>query len=313
MKCYNYLAVDVSKLSLQILTSTHMSLLLDYQDIDKILELVDDQTVVVFEATGGYERPLREFLQNHGIHWAMVHPAKIRSFAKACGIHAKTDKLDALVILQFAQKTLPLPQAQVDQHAALLAALMDRRSQIIEMIKQEKTRLQNSDPLLHKSLKKHLDYLLAEQKRIENSIRDHVAKNDQQQKSFDTICSVDGLGKASAWSLLAYLPELPRLQRNQAVCLAGLAPFNRDSGAHSGKRSIHGGRFKIRRALYMAAVVASRSNAHIAAYYGRLTAAGKPAKCALVAVMRKLLLHVRTLPIRLNSSTQQKSTLPLAS
>jgi transposase len=313
MQSYKYLAIDVSKLTLQLMTHQGQFLVLNYQDKAKLLPLVDKDTVVVFEATGGYERELKLFLEQRAIAWVMVHPARVRAYAYACGVKAKTDKIDAQIIGQYARKMELAPAPTPRPDSAKLAVLMDRRSQLLGMIKQEKTRLQNCDPLLHVFLKKHLEFLQKEQLKIEQVIDKHLAQNERLQKAFDTICSVDGVGKASAWSILGYLPELADLERNRAVALAGLAPYNRDSGAYKGKRSIHGGRCKLRTTLYMAAVAATEHNAHIAAYYRQLVARGKPAKCALVAVMRKLLLHVRSLLIQLNKQHENMSPNPLAS
>jgi transposase len=221
---------------------------------------------------------------------AVVNPRQIRDFARALGRLAKTDALDAEVIAHFAEAVHPQPRLLPDAQARELAELVARRRQVIEMMVAERNRLRSlHSPRLKKRVEKHLTALQRELTEIENDLDDQIRRTPVWREKEELLTSVPGVGDATARTLLAELPELGSLDRKAIAALAGLAPFNRDSGTLRGRRTIWGGRASVRAVLYMAALVASRRNPTIAIFYARLRTAGKPPKVALTACMRKLL------------------------
>lgn len=299
---HTYLGLDIAKATLQVATpeGQNLSLPNDRHGHRRLIALArkahtrsGQPALIVCEATGGYERSLRTALAKADIACCLLSADRVRAFARAQGLRAKTDPIDAALLLRFAQQSQLQPTPPPNPAHAHLATLVERRSQTVEAISIEQTRLQNSDPAMHPSLKRSIAFHKKEQARLEKDIRAFLAKHPTLQEAATLIRAIDGLGEVTAWAILAHLPELPGLARNQATALAGLAPYNRDSGQTQGNRHIHAGRAKLRKALYMPALVATRYNPHIKAYYQALIARGKPAKCALVAVMRKLILHIR--------------------
>jgi len=251
--------------------------------------------MVVCEATGGYERKLLSALHRARIPVCLVNPARVRAFANSEGIRAKTDPIDARVLLRFAQEkklrpTPPPPPAQLK-----LAALLTRREHLTDMITQEKNRLQNSPSFIHPMIRKMLRSMQSQLKSLETQLTSLLAEDPQLQHIDQTIQSVQGVGPVTSWTLMAYLSEITSLGRNQIVALAGLAPFNRDSGQTRRRRSIQAGRGKVRKCLYMAAQSAARFNPVIRHYATRLLEQGKPYKWVMVAAMRKLLIHIQSL------------------
>lgn len=251
--------------------------------------------MVVCEATGGYERKLLTALHRAKLPVCLVNPSRVRAFATSEGIRAKTDPIDAQVLLRFAQekKLRPTPPPHPGQQK--LAALLDRRNHLTEMITQEKNRLPNSVPLIHPMIRKMIGLIQSQLKSLEARLKNLLAQQEGFQEIDQTIQSVKGIGPVTSWTLMAYLSEITSLGRNQVVALAGLAPFNRDSGKFRGKRRLQAGRGKVRKCLYMAAQTAARFNPVIRDYVNRLVERGKPYKCAMVAAMRKLLIHIRSL------------------
>lgn len=294
----DYVAIDVAKATLQI-QDDHRALACtnDPEGHCQLLKHLASVTnpLVVFEASGGYERSLLETLHRAGIPMAMVNPARVRDFARSEGVRAKTDPLDAMMILAFAKSKALRPMQTPSASRLKLAALLDRRDHLVEALTREKNRLQNSETLIHRSIKRMIKVLEKEIATIETAITGLVRSEDGLRSRFELIESVRGVGKVTAWTILAYLSEIEELPRNQIVALAGIAPFNRDSGKVRGKRSIQGGRAKVRKCLYMAAHTGATCNPVIAAYVKGLRDRGKPYKCALVAAMRKLLLHIQAL------------------
>jgi transposase len=246
--------------------------------------------LIVVEATGGFEVTVAAAIGSAGLPLAVVNPRQIRDFARATGKLAKTDALDAAAIAHFAEAVRPEPRPLPDAQAQELGELVARRRQIIEMIVAERNRLRSlRSGRLKKRIEQHLAVLQKELTAIENDLGDSIRGTPAWRENEDLLTSVPGVGNATAHTLLADLPELGTLRRKQISALSGIAPFNRDSGTWRGKRTVSGGRASVRTALYMAALVASRFNPVIAAFYQRLRAAGKPPKVALVACMRKLL------------------------
>jgi transposase len=294
----HYVAIDVAKATLQVqdkqraFTITHDPV--GHRTLRRHLRTCHNP-LVVLEASGGYERPLLEFLHRAGIPTALLNPGRVRDYARSEGVRAKTDPIDARMILAFAQSKAIQPAAAPSPARLKLAALLDRRSHLVEELAREKNRLQNSEALLHRSIKRMSRLLEKEILLLEQAIAKLVDSDPGLQARATLLQSVKGVGHVTAWTLLAHLSEIERLNRNRLVALAGLAPFNRDSGKLRGTRSILGGRAKVRKCLYMAAHSAASSNPVIAPYVQRLRQRGKPYKCALVAAMRKLLLHLQSL------------------
>ena len=250
-------------------------------------------TLVVLEASGGYEFALACALQAAGLAVALINPRQARDFAKAMGHLAKTDAIDARVLAQLAQVLATHPERErfvkvlADAEQQRLQALVLRRTQLIGMLSAERQRLSISHAAARKSIQKLIGVIRKQLEDIEAELTSHIAQHHADVAAL--LQSMGGVGPATAAMLIAELPELGRLERRQIAALVGVAPFNRDSGSLRGKRMIGGGRAQVRRSLYMAALVATRFNPVIARFYQRLLAAGKPKKLALVACMRKLL------------------------
>jgi transposase len=248
-------------------------------------------SLVVIEATGGFETTVAAALASAGLPLAVVNPRQIRDFARATGRLAKTDALDAAVIAHFAEAVHPQPRPVPDEQARALGELVARRRQLIEMTVAERNRRPH---LASKRLVKGVDRVLAilqkELSTLEAELDDTIRATPAWRANEDLLTSVPGVGQGTARTLLAELPELGTLERKPLAALAGLAPFAKDSGRRHRQRSIAGGRKPVRAALYMAALAAIRCNPVIAAFYKRLRAVGKPGKLALTACMRKLLI-----------------------
>jgi len=247
-------------------------------------------TLVVLEATGGYERDTVLALQEAGIAVAVANPRQVRDFARAGGRLAKTDALDAALLARFGQLMRPPPAPVVPPAERALAALVARRRQLVDMGVQERNRLEQAHGAVRQGIVRHLALLEEELDAVERAIAATVRASAALAARAALLESVKGVGARTAAVLLAELPELGQVDRKQIAALAGVAPMNRDSGSRRGAQHIAGGRLGVRCALYMAALVAVRHNPGLRDYYKRLRAAGKPAKVALVAVMHKLVL-----------------------
>ena len=246
--------------------------------------------LVAMEASGGYEGVVAAALAAAGLPVALVNPRQVRKFAGALGRLAKTDAPDAGVIAHFAEAVRPAPKPLPDALALRLRELLARRRQLVVMINAEKQRLgKAADPLARRSFQTILRSLEAECARIDRAIDKLIEASPLFCAKQDLLKSVPGIGDVVARTLIVELPELGTVDRHQIAALAGVAPMNRDSGGDRGKRRIQGGRVEVRAPLYMACLVAIRHNPPLRTFYQRLRDAGKPAKLALVAVMRKLL------------------------
>lgn len=256
--------------------------------VDRLRQL--SPSIIALEATGGFETVAAATLAAAGLPVVVVNPAQIRAFAKAIGQRAKTDPIDAAVIAHFAEATKPQPRPLPDEATQLLADLVGRRRQIVEMMAAEGQRDRRvNDKRLKKSiarLRKALEKELAE---LDQEINDQVRGSPAWREKEDLLSSVPGVGPVIAHTLIAELPELGTLSRKQIAALAGLAPFTRQSGQWRGRSFIGGGRTSVRTALFMGAFVAVRHNPVLRAFFQRLCAAGKPKMVALLAVARKLL------------------------
>lgn len=294
----DYVAIDVSKDTLQI-QDDHRSLTADNntKGYAKLLGHLKtcQNPLVVFEATGGYERGLCEYLTKKAIPFAMVNPARVRNFARSEGVRAKSDPIDTKMILAFAKSKALQPMKAPPEICVKLAALLDRRGHLVEQLAREKNRLQNSESLILRSIKRMINILEKEIQALDKTITDLVNSDPGLKARSEIIQSDQGVGKITAWTLLANLSEIEALSRNKLVALAGIAPFDNDSGTISKKCSIIGGRAKVRKCLYMAAHSAATCNPVIAPYVKGLRDRAKPYKCAIVAAMRKLLIHIQSL------------------
>jgi transposase len=245
--------------------------------------------LVVLEATGGFETVVAAALAAAGLPLAVVNPRQIRDFARATGRLAKTDPLDAAVIAHFAEALRPQARPVASAEAQALGELVARRRQLIGMMTAERNRRrQLTTKRLIKGIDRILAVLQAQLTELEHDIGDAVRGTPAWREKEDLLVSVPGIGQKIARTLIAELPELGSLDRHQVAALVGVAPFNRDSGKWRGRRSIAGGRAVVRSALYMSVLVSIRRKLPLAALYNRLRAAGKPAKVAIVACMRKL-------------------------
>jgi len=289
-----FVGIDVSKAWLDteaIPQSQSMRYGNDAAGIVALVEAMQAATpaLIVVEATGGYETAVASALSAAGLPVVVVNPKQVRDFAKAMGILAKNDRIDARVLALFGQRIRPQlrPLPGVEQRE--LAELLDRRSQLVVMRAQERARLATALPVAKASLVEHIHWLDERLRQLDIELTARLRTSAAWKVKVDLLKGVPGIGKVTIFTLLARLPELGQLNRGTIAALAGVAPFDDDSGKRRGQRFIRGGRAEVRNVLYMAALTASQHNAVIKAFFARLTAAGKPFKVAITACMRKLL------------------------
>jgi transposase len=245
--------------------------------------------LIVVEASGGLEKSLVAELYHEQLPVAVVNPTRVRNFARSTGQWAKTDKLDAKIIAHFAQAVRPEVRALRTAEEELLNALVTRRRQIIQLLVAEKNRKATTHSSLQERLQQHINWLEDELLDLDQEIERFIQESPEWQEKAALLRSVPGVGPVTAFTMLAELPELGTRNRQQIAALVGVAPVNQDSGTKHGKRYVFGGRASVRCALYMAALVATRTNPVIRRFYKRLLARGKQKKVALTACMRKLL------------------------
>jgi transposase len=246
-------------------------------------------TLIVLEATGGWEVALAGALAAATLPVAVVNPRQVRDFARSTGTLAKTDRLDAQMLAQFAEAVRPEPRPLPDAQAQELTALLQRRRQLVEMLTAEKNRLPLASRRIRPQLQAHIEWLHKQIAQFDEDLRQLIRSSPLWREKDDLLRSAPGVGPVLATTLLAALPELGQLTRQQIAALVGVAPLNRDSGTLRGRRTVWGGRAQVRAVLYMSTVVAVRHNPVLIAFYQRLRAAGKAPKLALTACMRKLL------------------------
>lgn len=244
---------------------------------------------VVMEATGGLEVDVVVALTRHALPVVVINPRQVKDFARSTGKLAKTDKIDARILAEFALKIRPELRPLPDAEQRALDAVIMRRRQVVEMIAAEKNRLQQARPLIAPEIREHITYLEQRLSLLDAELHARVQKSETWRAKDELLRSVPSVGLVVSHTLLASLPELGTLGRRQISALVGVAPLNRDSGSRSGRRIPWGGRSDVRQVLYMAAVCATRCNPTIRAFYKQLVARGKLKKVALVACMRKLL------------------------
>ncbi len=289
-----FVGIDVAKNRLDIAVRPGGECWSATNDADGVTALVTrlhelQPTLVVLEASGGYEHPLTAALAGAGLPTAVVNPRQARDFAKATGKLAKTDALDAQALAHFAEAVKPAARPVPDAQAQALAAVLARRRQLVEMLTAERNRLHTAVPAVQERIAAHLVWLEEELDEINRQLDRLVAEDPAWRERDALLRGVPGVGPVLSTTLLAELPELGALTRHEVAALAGVAPLNRDSGTRRGKRTVWGGRAQLRAALYMGTLAAARFNPLIKAFYERLCAAGKPKKVALTACMRKLL------------------------
>lgn len=295
-----YLGIDVSKKTLHL--GSPEKFIKPFQNslqgIDSLIKhLVKLRpTLVAMEASGGYERTACDALQDAGIPVCVLQPSCVRHFAKSIKILAKTDNIDSCVIARFAEATKPAPTPKTPENIRKFRALNDRRQQLVEDRVRENNRLETcTDPEVSGSIQaniKHIEQLIDETQLAIEKLRQ---SDDQLNAKSQIMMQQKGIGPQVANTLLAHLPELGTMQRQQVAAIAGLAPHANESGSWTGKRRIYGGRAQIRKALYMAARSAARWCPVISQFYNRLRENGKPFKVAIIACARKLLIRLNTL------------------
>jgi transposase len=263
-------------------------------------------TLIVVEATGGYETPLVAALATAGLSVVVANPRQVRDFAKSTGQLAKTDRLDAQLLALFAERVRPTPRPLPDVVVQQLNALMTRRRQLLDMLTAEGNRLEHAAAPIRREITRHIRWLERRVTAVDRDLDDTIQKSPVWRAKENLLRTVPGIGPVVSRTLLADLPELGRLNRKQIAALVGVAPLARDSGTLRGKRTVWGGRAPVRAVLYMGALVATRRNPVLRAFYRRLVEAGKPKKVALIACMRKLLTILNAM-MRSNTAWEQIS------
>lgn len=285
---------DVSKANLDVFDAGHNAVLRianDREAITRWLGSLDGRSVfVVFEATGGYDAGLCRALEKAETPFARVNPARARDFARAAGYLAKTDTIDARMLAEMGRRLDLEPEPVSCPQRRRLTGLSRRRDQLVEMRKHEKTRLkQVMDDDLAQDITRHIDWLTRTIKQIQQTIAELIETVGGLRQAYRLLSTIPGIGPVTATTLLSLMPELGHATRRAVAALAGVAPLNNDSGLRRGQRSIRGGRRRVRQALYMAAVAATRADHRFASFYNSLRERGAPAKVAIIAVARKLL------------------------
>lgn len=294
-----YCGIDVAKEQLDVaLGKERWQVSNTKQGIAQLLKRLKGQRLklhVICEASGGYEKPIVTALQKSSLAVSLVQANRVRQFARAAGVLAKTDQIDASMLMSFGRAMHPPPNAAHSEQIARLRELDAQRRHLSRLLSAEQNRLAQLSCAELRSLSRSLIGKVKKQiSTIDARIAALIAQDQNLCAKAQKLTSIVGVGPRTAALLLAQMPELGSLNRGQAAALAGLAPFNRDSGSMRGKRTIFGGRRAVRSGLYMAAVTAARYNRILAPFYQRLRAAGKPPKVALTAVMRKLLLALNS-------------------
>lgn len=289
-----FVGIDVAKDQLEVALGSAGPVRSFTNDDRGIGNLVDELSArncvrVVLEATGGFEMPVASALAVRGLPVVIANPRQTRDFARATGQLAKTDHIDALGLALFAERIQPEVRPLPSEEARLLDALLTRRRQLVDMLTAEKNRHGFAPRPLKKDIAQHIAWLERQIDKANTDLTNAIQASPIWRARDELYRSVPGVGPVLSCTLIAEVPELGRLNRKQIAALIGVAPFPRDSGRLQGKRMVFGGRSTVRQALYMGALVGSRRNPRLRAFYVHLVAAGKPKKVALTACMRKLL------------------------
>ena len=298
---YTTIGIDVSKAKLDICflsTGETITVSNDKEGFAKLLKRIRHYNVerIIIEHTGNYQKEVVRYLQKHNLKVCVVNPNNVRNFAKAAGIIAKTDKIDAYVLAKYGDMFKPDEVKEKDFEVEQLKELVNFRQTLVETIKSFKIRLEKKpSAFIVREINKTIKSLILQQTRIEKQIKELIQQNQNMTELFNKLNEIVGFGEHTIATLLAHLPELGKIQRNKIAALCGVAPINRDSGKMRGMRCIQGGRKTVRNALYMATIPAITHNHVIHEYYTRLKADGKPSKVAIVACMRKLLCYANSI------------------
>lgn len=289
-----YVGVDVSKAKLDIASGKTGEYLQENNDGIGIQHIVERLKVIpssmtIVESTGGLETALITELFAAGLPFALVHPARVRNFARSIGLFAKTDKLDALLLARYGEAVKPPTTQLPGEEEQKMNANMVRRRQLLDMLVAEKNHLCSTCLSLRPNVEEHITWLEIEVEKLDQEINDQIQQLPRFKEKEAILRSAKGVGPVLCAKLISALPELGQLDRKKIAALVGVAPFNRDSGPHRGKRRIRGGRIDIRGVLYMSIIAAVRYNPSIKTFYQRLLNMGKLKKVAMVACMRKLL------------------------
>lgn len=293
--------IDVSKNSLDCMLEGSNGVLHvanSSRGFSKLLkQLEKHESQVVLEATGGYERAVYQYLWDAGVKTTLINPRQTHAFARTLGRRAKNDMLDAELLMEFGIRMQPVPTEPISDVIIELRALLTRRSQLTKMLAAEKNHFQapTTSVLARKSISELIKTLKKQIKNVDTLIADKIETDECLKAKAEKLSAQTGVGPVLLFTLLADMPELGTLKRNQASALVGVAPYDRDSGSFKGKRTIAGGRVRVRCALYMATLSAVRFNPVLKAFYQRLLSRGKPRKVALVACMRKLIIYLNQL------------------
>lgn len=295
-----YVGIDVSKAQLDVALLPSAECWSEPNDEAGISRLVQHleslaPALIVLEATGRLERPLTTALVHVQLPVVVVNPRQARDFARATGQLAKTDRIDAAVLALFAERVRPEVRELADEALQELDALMTRRRQLLEMITAEHNRSLVAPRAVQRRIQTHVKWLRRELEGVDAELDQAIQKSPVWRATESLLRSVPGVGPVLSRTLIAELPELGRLSRREVAALVGVTPLNRDSGSLRGRRITGGGRAPVRAALYMAVVSATRFNPVVRAFYRRLRAQGKPAKVALTACMRKLLVILNSM------------------
>ena len=246
-------------------------------------------TLIVLEATGGYERAVVAALATAGFPLVVANPRQVRDFARGTGQLAKTDHVDAQILALFAERVHPTPRPLPDAATRALEALLARRRQLLDMLTAERNRLAHAGPPIARDLRRHIRWLERRLGKLDDDLDQQIQRSPVWRTQDDLLQSAPGVGPVLSRTLLEALPELGHLTHKQVAALVGVAPLARDSGTRRGHRRVWGGRAAVRAVLYMGALAAAHHNPVIRAFYQRLVTAGKPKKVALTACMHKLL------------------------
>lgn len=296
-----FVGIDVAKERLDVCVLPSKESWTFPNDGDGVTSLItrlnkEPPSIVVMEATGGYEIVLAAQLGSAGLPVAVVNPRQVRNFAKGIGKLAKTDSIDAFVLARFAETNKPEPKPLATEDEKLIKELMGRRRQLVDLRASEKNRLRRArSERVRSSVLTVMETLSREIQEIDDDVDKIIKQSPIWREDEDLLKSFTGIGPVTARTMLASLPELGKADRQEIACLVGVAPLNKDSGAMRGKRVIQGGRAHVRHALYMSAISAIRCNPLIKSFYERLRGAGKPAKVCIVACMRKILVIVNAM------------------
>lgn len=307
-----FVGIDVSKAWLDIAVHERETCWRAGNNDQGIADLVVElkklaPALVLMEATGGFEMLLVAELANAGLPVVVTNPRRVRAFARSTGRLAKTDKLDAKLLAHFAAAVRPPVRTLPSDEEEHLTGLLTRRRQIVDMLTVEKNRLHTVRPVMRSDIEEHITWLQEKLSKLDEEVDQFVQATPLWKEKDAILRSVPGVGRVTSSTLLAMLPELGKLNRQQVAALVGVAPVNKDSGRKQGKRRVYGGRADVRSVLYMAALAAKRYNPRIKEFYESLIKRGKEKKVALTACMRKLLVILNAM-MRTNQPWRTSAT-----